>query len=392
MVRQGWKSVTQVSARELVSRRYYPLFLASVFVASLLAAYLLLPPINEMDWVRTVQQVRNLWRGVNPYCDPYCEFHDFDPDLPVDETYVSVKVYSPWVMFCLGVLAYASTRVILALSVALWIVIILDSGRPLTLILILHPAFWMLLASANPDFVLNGAGLWLILRGARGGRRGLALMLIAVKPQILPLFLLLEGARTLWERDWQAIGVMAVLGGVSIALYPAWLLDTVPALLGITQGVSPEEEAGLGELFSYPFSVYGAWGFGRALAVTGAILLLMARRLTEWRTLAVLLGFVWTPHLSLYNYALLLIFFYRTPSWRVLTYLALSLATLPLLFSEYHQYERYGVLLFLLLTAMLTTAAAEQTEEAIARRYRQPVFPAARPLVGWLARREGRSA
>jgi len=45
-----------------------------------------------------------------------------------------------------------------------------------------------------------------------------------------------------------------------------------------------------------------------------------------------------------------------------------------------------------LLAAMLTTAAAEQTEEAIARRYRQPVFPAARPLVGWLAQREGRSA
>lgn len=76
----------------------------------------------------------------------------------------------------------------------------------------------------------------------------------------------------------------------------------------------------------------------------------------------------------------------------MLTYLALSLATLPLLFSEYHQYERYGVLLFLLLTAALTTADVEQTEEAIARRYRQPVFPAARPLVGWLARREGRSA
>ncbi len=392
MMRQGLKSVTQVSARELVPQRYYPLFLASVFVTSLLTAYLLLPPINEMDWVRTVQQVRNLWRGVNPYCDPYCEFHDFDPDLPVDDTYVSVKVYSPWVMFYLGVLAYASTRVILALSVALWIIIILDSGRPLTLILILHPAFLMLLASANSDFVTNGVGLWLILRGARGWRRGLALMLIAIKPQILPLLLLLEGARTLWERDWQAISVIAVLGGVSIALYPAWLLDTVPALLGVTHGVSPEEKAGLGELFSYPFSIYGAWGFGRALAVTGVILLLMARRLTEWRMLAVLLGFVWTPHLSLYNYALLLIFFRKTPSWRVLAYLALSLATLPLLFREYHQYERYGVLLFLLLAAALTTADEEQTEEAIASRYRQPIFPIARPFARWLARREGRFA
>jgi hypothetical protein len=316
--------VMQMSARDLIPTRYYVLFLTVVFLTSLFSTYLLLPPINEMDWVRTVQQIRNLWRGVNPYCDPYCEFHDFDPDLPVDETYVSVKVYSPWVMFYFGILAYASARVIVALSVAFWMVIILDSGRPAALILILHPAFLMLWASANADFVINGVGLWLIMRGARGWRRGLALMLIAIKPQILPLFLLLEGARTLWERDWEAIGVMGVLGVVSVALYPAWLLDTLPALLGFTHGISPEAKAGLGELFTYPFSPYGAWGFGPALAVTAVIILLMARRLTEWRTLAVLLGFVWTPHLSLYNFALLLILFRKTPARRVMLYLALS--------------------------------------------------------------------
>jgi hypothetical protein len=80
--------VMQMSARDLIPTRYYVLFLTVVFLTSLFSTYLLLPPINEMDWVRTVQQIRNLWRGVNPYCDPYCEFHDFDPDLPVDETYV----------------------------------------------------------------------------------------------------------------------------------------------------------------------------------------------------------------------------------------------------------------------------------------------------------------
>lgn len=383
----GVQRLMRKTARELIPRRYYPLFLSTVFLSSLLSAYLMVPPINEMDWIRTVQQVRNLWRGVNPYCDPYCEFRDFDPDLPVDETYVSVKVYSPWVMFYFGIFAFASTRVILALSVACWMIIILDSGYPAALLLILHPAFLMLWASANPDFVINGVGLWLILRGARGWRRGVALMMLAIKPQILPLVILLESFRALWERDWEAIGVMAGLGLFSVALYPSWLLDTLPALLGLTSSVSPEESAGLGELFSYPFSVYAAWGVGAALAVTVIIVALMRRRLTEWRALTVLLSLVWTPHLSLYNYALLLILFRKTPGWRVVTYLVLSLATLPVLFREYHHYERYGVLVFLLLAAALTTPDVEQTEEAIARRVGRPVLPPAHLLIRWQARR-----
>ena len=45
-----------------------------------------------------------------------------------------------------------------------------------------------------------------------------------------------------------------------------------------------------------------------------------------------------------------------------------------------------------LLAAALTTADDEQTEEAIASRRKQRVFPAARPLVGRLARRERRFA
>ncbi len=380
-------AVWQTSARDLIPKRYYVLFLTIVFVTSLWSAYLLLPTFNEMDWIRTVQQVRNLWRGVNPYCDPYCEFHNFDPDLPADTDYVSTQAYSPWVMFYFGILAYATVHVIVALSVAFWIVIVLDSGRPAALILILHPAFLMVWASANADFVINGVGLWLILRGVMGWRRGVTLMLIAIKPQVLPLFLLLEGARTVWERDWQAVGVMAGVGAVSAALYPAWLLDTLPSYLDITRGQTPAVEVGLTE---YPFSVYGAWGIWAALGVTVVILLVMSRRLTEWRTLAVLLGFVWTPYLNPYSFALLLILFRRTSPRRVLLYLGISLASLPFLFREYHQYEQYGMLLFLLLAAVLTSAEPDQTEEAIAARHRHPVW--ARPVVEWLGRwskREG---
>lgn len=366
------------TAREIIPSRYYPLFLAVVFITSLVTAYLLVQPINNLDWSRTAQQVRNMWCGINPYCDPYCEFRDFDPDLTPHAGNVSIKTYSPWIMFYFGVLAYTSTRMVVALSVAIWIVINLDQGRPPALILVLHPTFWMLLASSNADFVINGVGLWLIMRGSRGWRRGLALMLIATKPHVLPLFLILEGVRTLWERDWQALGVMGGMGISSVTLYPAWLLDTIPALLGFTDSFSPEEAAGLGELFQHPFSVYGAWGVPAALLVTAVILFLMRHRLTEWRILAVMLGFVWTPHLSLYNYALLLIFFRKTSAWRVATYLAISVAVLPVFFQEFHVYERYGVLLYLLLAAAFTTADPEQTEEAIASRDHWPMLPPAR--------------
>lgn len=375
-------TVMQTSAREMIPPRYYSLFLTVVFITSVFGAYLLVPPINTLDWVRSVQQVRNMWRGVNPYCDPYCEFTDFDADLPHDETFVSVKVYSPWVMFYFGILMYTSTRVLIALNVAFWIIIMLDSGRPAALILILHPAFVMLWASANPDFIINGVGFWLITGGVRGARRGVALMLIAIKPQIMPFVLLLEGLRTLWERDWEAVGVMAGIGLFAIALYPRWLLDTMPALLGLTEtGLSPEEKAGLGELFTYPFSVFGAWGVFAALGFSALILLIMRRRLTEWRALALLLGLVWTPHLSLYNYALLLLLFRKTSPARVIAYLVISIAMLPVFFTEYHVNERYGVFLYLLLAALLSSVDTDQTEEGIARRHNQPIFPPARPLV-----------
>ena len=63
-----------------------------------------------------------------------------------------------------------------------------------------------------------------------------------------------------------------------------------------------------------------------------------------------------------------LILFRRTAAWRVGLYLVLSLATLPLFFAEFHRYERYGVLIFLLLAALLTTPEPDQTEEALAAR------------------------
>lgn len=313
-----------------------------------------------------------MWRGTNPFCEPYCNFTDFDSDLNVTSDYVSTQAYSPWMMFYLAPFAYMTARGLLAFTVALWVVIVIDSGRPVALILIIHPAFWMTLAAANADFLINAAGVWLIFRGVTGARRGIVLMLMAIKPQVMPLLLVLEILRALWERDWTALGVMVVILCVSVMLYPAWLLDTVPSYLDVARGNELEVDVGLTE---YPFSVYGAWGVGAAIAVTAVILVLMARRLTEWRSLAILLSLVWTPYVNPYSFALLLLLFRKSASWRIVLYLGLSLALLPLFFTEFHGTERYGTLLFLLGAALLSAPDPQQREEVIAARDGVPPLP-----------------
>lgn len=373
--------------REIVPDRYYELSLVVIFVFGLITAYLTLRPINQDDWIRTAQNLRYMIRFEQQY-DEVLGFQDADlqriaqaEDIP----YYTLK-YSPWYMFYLGFLAFASAKLVLAFTVAAWTVIMLDIGYPYTVILFLHPIFVMLWAAANTDFLINGVGLWFVFLGVRGFRRGLALMLIAIKPQVLPLLLVLELARAVWERDWPALTTIGGLFAVSVALFPEWLPQifsladsSVSSSIGQTMG-SPEPKA-----FRYSFSVFGAWGIWAALGITVVVLVLMHRRLTEWRTLAILLGLVWTPYVNPYSYAVLLILFRKTPLWRVVTYLAVSVAILPILFAEYHRYERYGMVVFLLLI-ILTVPDNEQTEEVIATRNRQPVFPPARWLVAGLAR------
>lgn len=361
------------------SPRFAPI-LALVFVISTALAYVTIPPINHLDWVTTAQFIRYMTELENPY-----EYDlAVDPDLEAyyDGGYEYLP-YSPWTLFYFGVLAYATTRLIVALSVAAWIVIMIDSGRPLSLLLVLHPTFLMLIASGNIDFLVNGVGLWLVLRGSRGWRMGVAIMLMAVKPQVLPLLILLETARALWERDRGALLTMAGIAGLSLLLFPRWLewpVDTLASYLDVVRGVKTADEVKFGG--GYPFSVFGAWGFFPAAGVTLAILALMwRRRLTEWRTLAVALGYVWTTYVNPYSYAVLLILFRKAPAWRVLLYLGISLASLPVFFTEWHRYERYGILLFLLLAVALTPPEPEQTEQAIAARRGVAVLPPVRWLM-----------
>ena len=359
----------------------YPLFLVVLFVVSTITAYTAIQPINHLDWVTTSQFLRYMTR----FQDPYDETLSMDSDLLVYDVEYESLPYAPWAVFYFGPIAYFSTRLILALSIAAFVIVMVDFGKPFALMLILHPTFWMLLASGNTDFLVNGVGLWLIFRGARGWQMGVVIMLLAIKPQVLPFLIVLECVRILWERDWKTALTMALIFGISVALFPRWLdwpLDILSSYFDVIRGVKTGNDVKFGG--GYPFSVFGAWGVLPALAVTAAILLLMRRRLTEWRTLAVLLSFVWTTYVNPYSYSVLLILFRKTPVWRTALYLVLSLATLPFLFVEWHRYERYGVLAFLLLAAWLTTPMPDQTEEAIARQRHVPVFPPVRWL---LARR-----
>ncbi len=356
------------SAREVIPSRYYLPFLVILFITALFSAYAFARPVGEVDWVMTAQQIRNLWRGINPFCTPFCRFTAYDADLFLNDSIVRTQVYAPWIMFYFGPLAFASARLVLALDVAFWVVIVLDSGRLPALILILHPAFLMLLAAANIDFLVGGVALWLLLRGVRGWRRGITLMLMLIKAQVLPLLVMLETARAVWERDWRALTTMTGILGVSTLLYPRWLTGTIPAYIGVFRGTRHDEVL-------YPFSVLGAWGLPAALMVTGLLILLMRKRLTEWRTLAILLCFVWTPYVHPYSFAILLLLFLKEAPWRIGLYLALSLALLPVLFREYHEYERYGTLLFLLFVPLLTRPDLSQTEYALAARNGVPTMP-----------------
>lgn len=389
------EQVTFQPLDKLLPARYVPLALALIFVTTLYGLYLLLPVANEHDWLRTSQHLRYMTRGQNPY-DDTSGFQDEDLYLrsiePLSKpngetvTYGALQ-HSPWYVFFFGVIAYSTVRMVLALSFAAWLTMVIGTGHPVALLLTLHPLFVYVWGSGSIDFLTNGVGLWLILMQVTGARRGVALMLLAVRPHVLPLLLALEMLRVLWERDRAALLAMAALGLAGIALFPGWF----EVMRRTFNAALPDAEAlQYGRTLkgaTYGFSIYGAWGIVPAFGVTVIILLLMGRRLTEWRTLAVLLSLVWTPYVNPYSYAVLLVLFLRVPSWRIVVFWMLSLATAPLFFAEFHRYERYGLLLFLLLTPLLTTPDPDQAEEAIAARRGVPPLPGVRLVARWRTER-----
>ncbi len=311
-----------------------------VFCLSFAGAARFLPVIGDIDWRMFSQGLRYQLAFENPYfltgegLDTY-EFY-----------------YPPWAVVFLWPIANFPASWILGLDVALWLVFIMAMGRPPALLLVLHPMFLMLLASANIELVGMLLGMWLLLNNVQGWQKGVALLLIAIKPQSLILLLLLEGLRTLYQRDWQAIAVMAVGAGVPFLLFPQWL----PFVFG-----TPDEG------WVWSFSVIGIGGLSLALIITAVIVYFMRRRLNEWRTLAIFLSYVWTPYVLPFSYVGTF-FTLRNASWlRIGAFIVLSCAVLPLYFQDFHTLERAGAAIMLLLAVALSPRDPSQTEAALAQ-------------------------
>jgi hypothetical protein len=92
-----------------------------------------------------------------------------------------------------------------------------------------------LMLGQNSALVLLGlCGLYVSLKRGQDGWAGGALVLVALKPQILPAVLLL----LILERHWRAIGVfVSVLAGMVVAAMPllgiGWPFDYIKLLLGV---------------------------------------------------------------------------------------------------------------------------------------------------------------
>jgi hypothetical protein len=315
------------------------LVLLVVFAITAALALQIVAPINDFDWRMFSQGLRYQLSGQNPYplgweLEEHYEFY-----------------YPPWAALFFWPLANAPVDWIVALDVAILIVLVLDVGRPPALLLILQPMFYLLLASGNIELLSGGLGVWLILLDVKGWKRGLALLLLAIKPQTMILLLLLEGIRTLVERDWRAIAVAGGIGGVALGAFPLWL----PNVFWNQHGAGGSS-----------FSIIGAGGLPMALLFTVAVLILMWKRWDEWRALAILLSLVWTPYVMPFSYVTLFFVMLRSAWWRVVAFVGGSIALLPVFFYDYHSKERVGVAMFLLMAALLSQRDATQTETAIA--------------------------
>ncbi len=303
------------------------IFLVVLFVVVFLITRLTLRPINYIDYIVFTGGLDKLFHGSSPY------------------TFAGYLV-PPWTIFITLPLAYQPLETWLALSVAIFVVLVFDTpvfqrNAPAGLLLLIHPIFITLIASSNPEWILVGPGLWLLDHFPRGWGRGLAWVFLTTKPQTTIVLLIFEGIVALRQRDWKAIGIAAVIAIGTFIIFP--------------QPIEP-----LLKPHDWSASVIAHYGLIGAIAVTALILVLRRHNLRDYKTLGIFLSPVWTPYNLQYNYVVVL-YTMRHAGWiRNIIYLIAGIALALVFWQEYHVAEHVGILGMLLL-AVIFAPSSKQT-------------------------------
>lgn len=271
-----------------------------------------------------------------------------DPRLPFDAPLALVAPFVPlsflpletafrvWQLVSLALLGLS------LLLLARWISLGRRGLVMALLALAAFPATWALLSEGQSSAMLL-LGAVLLLRAWSSGSAGLALAgaaLLALKPQYLPVYLILIAAR----RQWRALGA-ALLGSMIVGLSPMLaggpkgLLAMVGSALAAGQGWLGSSEslvATLAPLFpSRVATVAGFSAWGIALGVL-AVIAMRTRGSMPVAALATAMAVLFSPHALPYDTVLLAL-----PAWLgfslyrsgavpnpALAYLAVALALL----------------------------------------------------------------
>ncbi|HVO70667.1 MAG TPA: hypothetical protein VMT24_11510 [Aggregatilineaceae bacterium] len=292
------------------------IFLIALFLVIFISVRLVIHPVNTTDYTSHVTGLKALWNGQNPYI-------------------VSPNYYMPpWSLVFLSPLADQPPETWLALAVAIFVTEIMDLGGPAGLLLLLHPVFYTLISSSNPEWLLVGPGLWLLHRAPRGWGRGLAWLLLACKPQTTLFLLLFDGWTALRQRDWCAFGLAGITAGGTLLLFP----QVFSRLL---------------RPFDWSATVLSNYGLVGALVATAVILALRWTRRADRETLGLLLAPIWSIYMLEYSYTATL-FTLRRAGWlRTALFVAGGIGLAYLFWQGFHVSEPIGTLGMVVLAALL---------------------------------------
>jgi hypothetical protein len=295
------------------------LFLVALFLVVFVIVRLVVRPINNTDYLVFQRALDSLSSGHSPYAE---------------WQFISL----PWSAWLMLPLHYQPLETWLALEVAIFVVVMLDLGSPLSLLMLIHPIFIVLIASANPEWLMVGPGLWLLYRYPRGWTRGLAWVLLSGKPQAVAFLLVFDGIQALRERDWKAIVVMGSVAVAGFLAYPEFFKNV---------------QTGFGY---WSMTTIAHFGVSGAALATAVILALRWRRRADLRTLCLLLAPIWVPYMLQYSYMTLLFVMRGASFLRILVFTIGSLAIVAIFWKDFHVSEHLGTLGMVLLAALLAPA------------------------------------